>query len=123
MDTNVVSDYLSELLPVKGMAFVSDVIDAIPNVSIISQNELLCWNIKDPSIKRYVENFLSDSHIYEITPDVVLRCVSTRKGKKIKTPDAIIAATPVANGLTLFTINEKDFQHIPILKLSNPMTL
>lgn len=43
-----------------------------------------------------------------------------RKGKKIKTPDAIIAATALAYGYTLITNNQKDFAHIKGLKIVGP---
>ncbi len=35
-------------------------------------------------------------------------------------PDAIIAATALAQGLTLITNNEKDFNNIKGLKIVNP---
>jgi predicted nucleic acid-binding protein len=56
-------------------------------------------------------------------PEIVNICVKIRKGKKIKTPDAIIAATALANGFTLVTDNEKDFEGIPKLKIINPKKL
>jgi len=43
IDTNVISDYFSASLPASGLQFMDVVIDAIPNLSIISQIELLCW--------------------------------------------------------------------------------
>ncbi len=56
----------------------------------------------------------------DITPDVITHCVSLRKNKKIKTPDAIIAATALAFNLTIITNNEKDFANIKGLKFINP---
>jgi predicted nucleic acid-binding protein len=63
---------------------------------------------------------MDDSTVLNITPDVVAACVRLRKGKKIKTPDAIIAATALAWGYTLITNNEKDFANIRGLKILNP---
>jgi predicted nucleic acid-binding protein len=45
------------------------------------------------------------------------------KAKKIKTPDAIIAATAIALNAILLTNNEKDFQGIKRLKVLNPQKL
>ncbi|MVN21709.1 PIN domain-containing protein [Mucilaginibacter arboris] len=45
------------------------------------------------------------------------------KGKKIKTPDAIIAATALAYDYTLITNNEKDFFAIAGLRIVNPAKL
>ena len=50
----------------------------------------------------------------------IAQCVNIRKGKKIKTPDAIIAATALAYSFTLITNNEKDFAKIKGLKIINP---
>ncbi len=44
MDTNVVSDYLSASFSATGMQFMDTIIDIIPNLSVITQIELLCWN-------------------------------------------------------------------------------
>jgi predicted nucleic acid-binding protein len=51
---------------------------------------------------------------------VITQCVSLRKSKKIKIPDAIIAATPLAFGYTIINNNEKDFKGIKGLKILNP---
>ena len=39
----------------------------------------------------------------------------------IKLPDAIIAATALVHGLTLWTHNTDDFKDVPQLKLFDPM--
>lgn len=67
-----------------------------------------------------VKAFIADSVVLEIDPDVISQCVMIRKGKKIKTPDAIIAATALAHGYTLITNNERDFANIRGLKIINP---
>ena len=123
IDTNIVSDYLSSLLPQKGMKFMDRVIDGIPQISIISQIELLCWNTPDQNKISHVNNFVLDCNIHTITPDVISNCVIIRKGKKIKMPDAIIGATALAHGFVLITNNEKDFKHIQGLTIINPATM
>ncbi|MBX7180782.1 MAG: type II toxin-antitoxin system VapC family toxin [Bacteroidia bacterium] len=95
------------------------VIDETPNISVISQIELLCWNT-DQITMLNVENFISDSIVLDINSNVIAHCVALRKHKKAKTPDAIIAATALAHGFTLITNNEKDFANIKGLKLINP---
>ncbi|HMU78553.1 MAG TPA: type II toxin-antitoxin system VapC family toxin [Chitinophagales bacterium] len=122
IDSNVVSDYLSASLSAAGIDFLDSVIDAGPNLSVISQIELLCWNT-DKATTEKVKNFIADSVILDISPDVVAHCVALRKGKKIKTPDAIIAASALANGFVLITNNEKDFANIKGLKIVNPHKL
>ena len=119
IDTNVVSDYFSASLPVSGLQFMDSVIDAVPNLSVITQIELLCWKT-DTAKEQRVKDFITDSDILDITPDVIMHCVNIRRNKKIKTPDAIIAATALAYGYTLITNNEKDFNNIEDLKIINP---
>jgi predicted nucleic acid-binding protein len=122
IDTNVVSDYFFASMPRKGLQFMDNVIDAIPNLSIISQIELLCWKT-DVVMERQIKNFIADSIIFNITPNVIAYCVDIRRNKKVKTPDAIIAATAMAHGYTLVTNNEKDFTNINGLKIINPFNL
>ena len=122
IDTNVISDYLSESFSVKSMALMDGIIDEIPNISIITQIELECCNVSD-SITKKVKDFIGDSQVLNINTDVIAQCVKLRKEKKIKTPDAIIAATALAYGFTLITNNVKDFININDLKILNPHNL
>lgn len=119
IDTNAVSDYFANAFPLKGMQFMDTVIDAVPNLSVMTQIELLCWNTNN-DIELKVKAFIQDSTILDIDANVIAYCVSIRKGKKIKTPDAIIAATAVSHGLTLISRNSSDFKNIKGLKLIDP---
>lgn len=119
IDTNVVSDYLAEVLPRTGLQFMDSIVDAIPNLSIITQIELLSWKT-DHTTEQKVRDFIADSNVWDVSPDVIQHCVNIRRGKKIKTPDAIIAATALTHNFTLITHNTKDFNRIPGLKLTDP---
>ena len=83
IDTNVVSDYFSASFSAAGMAFMDNAIDAVPNISIITQIELLCWNTNTDTTQN-VQNFIADSIVLDISPEVITQCVKLRKGKKIK---------------------------------------
>lgn len=122
IDTNVVSDYFSASLPTSGLQFMDMVIDAVPNLSVITQIELLCWKT-EANKEQAVKDFINDSEILDISPDVISYCVHIRRNKKIKTPDAIIAATAIANGFTLISNNDKDFLGINGLKYINPYSV
>ena len=119
IDTNVISDYFAAALPSEGMAFMDQVIDAIPHISVITQIELLCWKT-NPTLYSYVQEFTDDSVILSITPKVVAHCVQIRRQKRTKTPDAIIAATALANDLAVITHNVKDFDGIHSLVVVDP---
>lgn len=118
----MVSDYLSDSFSPAGMAFMDTVMDAIPNISIITQIELLCWDT-DKITTQTVKDFIDDSVVMDISTNVITHCVALRKSKRIKTPDAIIAATALASGYTLITANEKDFTNIKGLRYVNPNKL
>lgn len=122
IDTNVVSDYFSASLPPSGLQFMDSVIDAVPNLSVITQIELLCWKT-DTHKEQRVKDFITDSEVLDITNDVISHCVNIRRNKKIKTPDAIIAATAIANDYTLISNNDKDFKGIKGLKYVNPYSI
>lgn len=85
IDTNIVSDYLSASIPVYGMNLMDKAIDAIPNISILTQIEQLCWNT-DEATTESVKSFIADSVVQDISLDVIAHCVSLRKGKKKKRP-------------------------------------
>jgi len=122
IDTNVVSDYFSASFPIGGLALMDRAIDAIPKMSIITQIELLCWNTDESTLQK-IRDFIADGIILNISPDVIAECVRIKRSKKIKTPDAIIAATALVYNYQLITNNEKDFENIKGLKILNPYSV
>jgi predicted nucleic acid-binding protein len=122
IDTNVLSDYFSNSFSGKATQFIDSVIDSVPNLSLITQIELLCWKT-DNTTEKNVLTFINDSLIFNINPEVINHCVTLRKKKKVKTSDAIISATALTHNCTLITNNEKDFTNIKGLKVVNPHKL
>jgi len=55
-----------------------------------------------------------------INDDIIEKTIELRKTYKTKLPDAIIAATAIAYGLTLITRNIKDFKGVQGLDVLNP---
>jgi len=55
-----------------------------------------------------------------LTEQVEKQTILIRKSKKIKLPDAIIAATAIVHDLTLVTCNSDDFKGISELKILDP---
>lgn len=66
---------------------------------------------------------MASSVIIPLNEDIIKATISIRKEHKIKTPDAIIAATAVVFGYTLITRNTKDFKRINNLKIINPFSI
>lgn len=57
----------------------------------------------------------------ELNAQIVARTIALRQSRKIKIPDAIIAATALSLGLPLVTHNTRDFQWIEDLELIDPL--
>lgn len=122
IDTNVISYLLSGKLSNEGLQLIKKVIDDKPNISIISKIELLSWKTTD-NVESIVGSFVSDSNVININDNIVNLCISLRRKRNIKTPDAIIAATAIDGNYTIVTNNEKDFTNIRKLKIINPLKL
>ncbi len=122
IDNNVISSFFSNELPERAMNFIANLVDNTPNISIITQIEALSWVTRDKNKENLVVEFISDCKIYSITPEVVNECVKLRRSKKIKTPDAIIAATAIVNDLILIT-SDADFNNISNLVVIDPKNI
>lgn len=66
---------------------------------------------------------MSNSTIVGLNDDITKATIQIRKKNKIKTPDAIIAATAIALDYTLITRNISDFKKINGLKLIDPFSM
>lgn len=60
IDTNVVIDYLGSKLPASGMDFMNTVIDAVPNVSVVTKIEVLGFNAPEQHYKT-LSDFINDA--------------------------------------------------------------
>ncbi len=119
IDNNVISNYFSGKLSEKAIVFVGEIIDEIPNISIITEIEALSWINSDKNKEAIIKEFIKDSNVFNLNSEITAQTIKIRRSKKIKTPDAIIAATAIVNNLILIT-NDSDFEGIQNLKLLNP---
>ncbi len=119
IDNNAISAFFAGTLSEQGMNFMATVIDQIPSISVITEIEALSWVNPDKDKEQIIKTFVADAVVLALTPDIVARCVKLRRSRKIKTPDAIIAATALVNGLILVT-NDSVFKKIPTLQVIDP---
>lgn len=119
IDTNVLVDYVAGSLPKKAHDFVESVINEDFNVSVINRIEVLGHE----SATDELADFLDLATTHQLTQDVEKQTINLRKYKKIKLPDAIIAATALVQGLTLISRNISDFKNIEGLKVIDPHSL
>ena len=119
IDSNVIVNYTSEKFPEKAMSFLADVIDDIPNISVITKIETRSWRSTIMQEEISVESFVNSSNVIALSDSIVEKCIEIRRNCRVKTPDAIIAATAIVNDLILIT-SDSDFNRIPNLKIINP---
>lgn len=104
------------------MNFMNAIIDAVPNVSVVTKIELLGFNAPDEHYQLLV-NFMNDATVLDLTDNIVDQSIDVRKKHKTKLPDAIIAATAVVFNLVLISRNISDFKNIDGLQVIDPYNL
>jgi predicted nucleic acid-binding protein len=119
LDSNVIIGYLDNKLPLDTMLFVSNIVDNIPNISVISQIEVLRYDAPAHAMK-VLTDFVNSSIVLPLDDKVVQRTINLCRQSKIKLPDAIIGATALEHNLILLTRNSSDFKNIEGLSYLNP---
>jgi predicted nucleic acid-binding protein len=122
IDSNALIDYLAGKLPENGKKFMDEIVDEIPNISVITKIEVLGFKTTNKA-EELLNGFMDDSIIIGLTDEIVEQTIKIRKEHKIKLPDAIIAASALINQMLIITRNIKDFEKIENLKVVNPHTL
>ena len=122
IDTNVIIDYTSNLIPGNGTAFVENIFNTAFNTSVVVKIEVLGYN--DVLAKmQLLEEFLSSATIFPLDDAIILKTIELRRIKKIKLGDAVIAATALVYNLVIITRNTADFNNITGLTCIDPHTL
>lgn len=91
-------------------------------ISVISKIEIYSYTELTEADKQLFKSFLSRVHIIDVADEngeLILLITKIRMKKKLKLPDAIIAATALQSKATLITA-DTSFKHIPNLKVINP---
>jgi predicted nucleic acid-binding protein len=123
LDTNTIINYLEASIPSGGMQLLNTIVDNEPVISIITKMEMLGYNFKSIEEQTTMETFINCSSILDLSSDIVNKTIAKRKSKRMKLPDAIIAATALVYSLTLITRNAKDFRSIEGLDIINPFEI
>ena len=77
----------------------------------------------DKNTEKIIISFVEGCEVKGISTEIINHCVKIKRINKLKTPDAIIAATVLAFNCTIVTNNTKDFDNIKGLKIINPYKL
>ena len=122
LDSNAIIDFLGAKYPAEGMNLVNSAVDDIPNISIISKIEVLSYKTNEEEYE-WLQSFFKDALVIELSDDIVSKTIDLWIQYKLKTPDAIIAATALVYNMILITRNLNDFGKVQGLTIINPFEL
>ncbi len=119
IDSNAVIDYLSASLPIDGMIWLGNIINESPIISVMTKIEVLGFK-NGIDTETLLNSFIDDCVVIPLSEETIDKTIEIRKQHKIKTPDAIIAASAMVLNLTLISRNVNDFKRIKGLKVLDP---
>ena len=119
VDSNVIIDYVSNRIPEKSAKQLDIYFNSNFSVSIISKIEVLGFNTLDYELEQ-LESFIQLSSVVYIDEAVADKTIEIRRMKRIKLPDAIIAATALVQNCILLSHNTTDFKKIEGLQVLDP---
>jgi len=121
VDSNVLIDYVAERFNPQQLHKLDTIFDIELNVSVITKIEILGFNAPREEEKKMLK-FFSTANMIALTDNIIELTIDLRKKVKLKTPDAIIAATALVYNYTLLSRNLTDFKNIPVLTVIDPHT-
>jgi predicted nucleic acid-binding protein len=86
-------------------------------ISVITRIEMLAWKGHTDESLRQTTDLIKLLPELPMSEPVIVQAIRIRKAYGLKLPDAVIAATAMANGLQLMTANESDFRRVADLNL------
>jgi len=117
-DTNILIYYFNGEMEESVADNVSELMKESFEVSVISKMEFLGFPFTEQE-KQQAIDFIGCAEIIKLNDEIVQRVIDIRQEKKIKLPDAIIAATAMEYSAILITRNTKDFNFLA-LETINP---
>ena len=121
-DSNTIIDYVGNKMPENILVVLDGYFNNNLAVSIITKIEVLEFKGNEDELKK-LNDFIGLANIFYVDDIIADKTIELRKIYKIKTPDAIIAATALVYDLTLLSRNVADFKKIDGLKIFNPWKL
>ena len=123
IDTNIISKLFEGTLPENALNLLANLTTIEQHISVINRIELLSWKELKGDKLSDMKSFLQEIMELDLSDEVIERTIKIRRGRSIKLPDAIIAASAIVRNLTLLSDNDKDFKNISGLKYINPTKL
>ena len=116
-DTNTIIDLVVGRLPIASIAWLEQELgQQTVAISVVTRIELLTK--KEPASEyETMQSFVKSVDVLLLDELVTQQTISLRQQHRVKLPDAIIAATALAHGLSLLTRNMRDFQAVGGLRV------
>jgi len=114
LDSNVIIYLAKREMPLE----IIDQFDDIC-ISVITYMEILGFSFFDQEEEKYIKELISIFNIIYVDQKIADITIDIRKRKRIKLPNAIIAATAISHDLQFVTRNVADFENINV-KILNP---
>ena len=111
VDTNILIYYFDGNLKARQLVDGNHIF-----VSAITVIEVLGYLRISPSEEQTIRSLLQNCQLVELTPSIRERAIRLKQTIRIKTPDAIIAASALELGLSLAT-GDSDFDRVPELSV------
>jgi hypothetical protein len=118
LDTNILIYYFNGEMEKCVKNKVSEIMRESFQISVISKMEFLGFPF-NPQEREQAIKLIEYATIKPLNDDIVQRVINIRQQKRIKLPDAIIAATAMEYSSVLVTRNTKDFNSLD-LEAFNP---
>ena len=118
-DTNTIIDLVIGRLPVAGIVWLEQQLrEQTVAISVITRIELLT-KTEPASEYATMQAFVQSVTVLPLDEPTIQHTIRLRQQHRVKLPDAIIAATALAHGLTLITRNVSDFRALAGLVVLN----
>ena len=106
LDTNFILGLLKATPEVLAIVEVRDLLASSCAYSAVTRMELLGYPNITPDEERLIADLLSKFTYLSISSEVENLAITLRRTRKLKLPDALIAATAIHHGLELLTLDE-----------------
>jgi predicted nucleic acid-binding protein len=113
IDTNIVIYYFNGLTDDES---IHAILAESFKISIVTKIEFLGWGqfAADLALQAKAREFISHATVFDLKDAIAEQAILLRQQFKTKTPDAIITATALVNGLTVVTNNTLDFSRLGV---------
>ena len=121
VDTNVILDLYHRRFSPEQEAKIKEILEGEQYaISVVNKIELLGYPELLPDEIAFLTKVIGKATIIPLSDEIAEKAIELKQVKRIKLPDAIIAATAIIYGAKVLTRNTKDFENLPGLTYIDP---